>query len=125
MGRFFLVDSGADECVFPASTSDRRGERTTDLVAANGSSIKTFGKRYLEVSFGPRPGRTFKHKFWIATVCRPILGANFFMDHGLLIDMPRRRLVLSTEEVFLATLSSSPSVSISSSIASGKIPVHK
>ena len=50
-GRDFLVDSGADECMYPATAADYRLPRTTDLVAANGSSIKTFGKRLLEVSF--------------------------------------------------------------------------
>ena len=49
-GKFFLIDSGADECVFPAAGADLALPRSTDLVAANGSSIKTFGKRSISIS---------------------------------------------------------------------------
>ena len=103
------MDSGADECVFPATTADFRCPRSSDLVAANGSSIKTFGKRLIEVSFAP--GRRFSHHFWIATVKRPILGADFFSEHGLLIDIPRRRLIDRTGFTYTASLSSAPSIS--------------
>ena len=108
-GRSFLIDSGADECVFPATANDRRLQRTTDLVAANGSTIHTYGKRQLEVSFGSGP--PFHHSFWIATIRRPILGADFFTSHGLLIDMPRRRLLSSSGAVFQAVPTSPPSIS--------------
>ena len=60
------MDSGADECVYPASQSDLARPQTTELVAANGSSIKTFGKKRIPVSFGP--GHKTFHSFWIATV---------------------------------------------------------
>ena len=76
LGRSFLEDSGADECVFPATSSDLLLPHTATLVAANGSDIKTFGKRDITLSFAP--GVQMVHKFWIATVRRPILGADFF-----------------------------------------------
>ena len=84
------MDSGADECVFPASNTDLSLPPTTELVAANGSAIKTFGKRQMAISFAPGH-RTF-HTFWIATVKRPILGADFFFDNEMVIDICNRRL---------------------------------
>ena len=95
--------------MFPASDSDRSLQRTTDLVAANGTTINTYGKRPLEVSFGSGP--PFRHSFWIANVRRPILGADFFMTHGLLIDMPHRRLLSSSGTVYPAVQTSPPSIS--------------
>ena len=91
--RKFLVDSGADECVFPASDSNFTRPRTTSFIAANGSAIKTFGKRTLQLSFAP--GHEVSHQFWIADVSRPILGADFYSDHGSLIDLSRQQLILS------------------------------
>ena len=43
-GRSYLVDTGADVSVFPASLIDKKTRQKTDpLVAANGSIINTFG----------------------------------------------------------------------------------
>ena len=83
--------SGKDFLVDPATAADFSRPRSTDLVAANGSSIKTFGKKLIQVSFAS--GRRFSHRYWITTVRRPILGADFFLEHGLLIDIPQRRLI--------------------------------
>ena len=91
MGRSFLIDTGADESVFPATPSDNSLPRATDLIAANGSSIRTFGKRSIRVSFSENFHAT--HSFWIASVDRPILGADFFAAHHLLIDMNNKRLL--------------------------------
>ena len=45
-GLFFLVDTGAEVSIFPASNIDRRSGRTgPTLRAVNGSSINTFGVR--------------------------------------------------------------------------------
>ena len=68
--------------------------QTTNLIAANRSSIKTFGKQLLKIWFAY--GHEISHRFWIQTVTRPMLGANFFSSHGLMIDLPRRRLVSSS-----------------------------
>ena len=95
------MDSGADECVFPATSSDLLLPHTATLVAANGSDIKTFGKRDITLSFAP--GVQMVHKFWIATVRRPILGADFFASHELLIDVSNKRLVGPSGQIFLAT----------------------
>ena len=78
--------------------------------SSNGSSIKTFGKRLLEVSFAS--GHRFSHRFWIATIKRPILGADFFSEHGLLIDILQCRLIDRTGFTYPATLSSVPSIAV-------------
>ena len=109
-GKHFLIDSGADESVFPASSSDRSTARSTDLIAANGSLIRTYGKRSISVSFSSNHQTV--HRFWIADVSRPLLGASFFRDNHLLIDIPRLRLTsqLSVGVHFPAVLTNSPGV---------------
>ena len=105
-GKFFLIDSGAEKCVFPAAGADLALPRSTDLVAANGSSIKTFGKRSISISFAN--GHCVQHKFWLATVSKPILGADFFRQHDLLIDLANQRLLSPSFESFKARQTSPP-----------------
>ena len=90
-GLFFLVDTGAEVSVFPASNIDRRSGRTgPTLRAVNGSSINTFGVRTVPVCFN---SQRFEWDFVIADVAQPLLGADFFCHHGLLVDMKGHRLV--------------------------------
>ena len=111
-GRTYLVDCGADFSVFPASLSDKRLlPPSKSLVAANGSIIRTWGKRNIPLLLDN--GRSFTQEFYIAEVTEPILGADFFIDNDLAIDMARRRLIDMTD---LATIPSkiacqTPSVS--------------
>ncbi|KAL8559622.1 hypothetical protein ACOMHN_008333 [Nucella lapillus] len=90
-GRSFLVDTGAEESVFPANVTDRKKARGPSLVAANGSAIPTYGKRNIPLQVGQ--GASFIQKFWIADVTQPILGADFFATQRLAIDLTNRRLV--------------------------------
>lgn len=91
-GRTFLVDCGADFSVFPASAFDKKSRPTSDpLVAANGSLIKTWGKRNVPLLLGR--GRPFTQEFYVADVTEPILGADFFIANDLAIDMARRCLI--------------------------------
>ena len=91
-GRRFLVDSGAAVSVFPASPEDKRkGDLSTStLAAANGSPIRSFGKRLLPLSLGKK---LCTQEFYLAEVLYPILGADFFHQHRIGIDLWRRRLV--------------------------------
>ena len=88
--RYFLIDSGADESVYPATQADRILPRSSDLIAANGTAIRTYGRRRLPISFSD--GHHLTQLFWIADVSRPLLGADFFKDQGLLIDFRHCRL---------------------------------
>ena len=91
-GTSFLVDTGADVSVFPASAADKHTRAPSGtLTAANGSKIKTWGQRTLTFNLGK--GRTYQQDFYVADVTRPILGANFFIAHNAAIDLRGRRLI--------------------------------
>ena len=60
------------------------------LVAANGSTIQTFGKRTITLRFALKQ---YKWEFVIAEVSRPLLGADFLRANSLLVDLRGRRLV--------------------------------
>ena len=92
--RSFLVDSGADVSVFPATPAQRRKAPTVNLLAANGSSIRTYGKKSIALSF---PGLRVVHVFLLAAVRRPILGTDFFRAQDLVIDITGRRLFRPAE----------------------------
>ena len=84
----FLVDTGADISVIPFSFLTpsvkpprlRPGQR---LKAANGSFIDTFGTKSLGLDLS---GFKVKHSFRVARVNQPILGAEFFRKHSIIID---------------------------------------
>ena len=84
LGRPFLVDSGADVSVYPASPAARSRRATGSLHAANGSVIKTFGTCVLKLDFGHF---LVHHSFTLAEVSKPILGSDFFIKHKLVIDL--------------------------------------
>ena len=90
-GRAFLIDSGAEVSVLPASIADRKNKvKGSSLSAANGSSISTFGKRSLRFRLC---GNTYEWSFIVASVERPILGADFLKSSGLLVDVRKKRLI--------------------------------
>jgi cleavage and polyadenylation specificity factor subunit 1 len=89
-GRNYLVDSGAEICVFPASDADKKFNNDGEnLLAANGSAIRTYGSRNLALQFG---NSRFTQDFVLADVQQPILGANFFARNHLLIDLAGARI---------------------------------
>lgn len=61
------------------------------LSAANGTQIDTFGSKLLQLNLGLR--RSFSHSFILASVNRPIIGADFLIKYGLLVDLANKRLV--------------------------------
>ena len=75
--------------MYPACARDRCSPPSSTLRAANGSTIDAFGTRDIDLCF---PGLRTSHPFLLASVKRPILGADFFMCQELVIDIPRRRL---------------------------------
>ena len=89
----FLVDTGAEVSVLPATSADRRHPPLPErsLSAVNGSSIATYGTRSLTVSLGLR--RRFRWIFVVADVQQAILGADFLHFHRLNVNMRARSLV--------------------------------
>ena len=92
LGQSFLIDTGADVSVYPASTQDRRTlTPSITLSAANGTSIKTWGKRNITLEIKSK--QVLNHEFYLADVTRPILGADFFVSNALVIDLKGKRLL--------------------------------
>ena len=87
----FLIDTGAEVSVVPASEQEWQGAPwTKELVAANGSRIRCYGEKKLRLHVGPR---VYEWTFLVAEVRRPLIGADFLMSSSLLVDLRNRRLV--------------------------------
>lgn len=92
-GRSFLVDTGAQVSVIPATPTDQavgRRHEAVQLQAANGTAIPTYGSTDVSLCFG---GRRFRARLVRAGVQRALLGSDFLHRHHLLVDVTRRRLV--------------------------------
>ncbi|KAK3773613.1 hypothetical protein RRG08_022322 [Elysia crispata] len=110
-GVTYLVDTGAEVSVYPASAQDRKKiHPTTSLSAANGTTIQTWGKRSISLAIDPK--RQYNHEFYLADVTRPILGADFFTAHGLAIDLRGKRL-LSFDNMSISLLETTSPQAIS------------
>ena len=90
-GGLFLVDTGAEVSVFPATRMAMQSTQpAASLVAAIGSTIRTFGKPTITLRF------TMKHYRWdfvIVEVSRPRLGADFLRATSLLVHLRGKQLV--------------------------------
>ena len=83
----FLIDTGAEVSVFPATRQDKLYRREgIVLTAANNSIIHTYGKRDLTLDLGLH--RQFRWSFLIADVNQPILGADFLRYFRFLFTSP-------------------------------------
>lgn len=88
----FLIDTGADVSVLPPTIRDKRNKhQPTNFYAANGSPIKTYGQRRLNLSFGLR--RSFVWNFYIADVNCAMIGSDFLKAYDLLVDIKRGKLI--------------------------------
>ena len=97
-GLQFLIDTGAQVSLIPATWRDKRSPPFPNAVlqAANGSSIHTYGKRKLLLKFGRH---TYEADLIIADVQRPLLGADFLRTHELLVDLCGKRLIQASSLV--------------------------
>jgi cleavage and polyadenylation specificity factor subunit 1 len=97
-GLEFLIDTGAEVSVIPNILFRQfKPDPKTLLSAANGSAIQTFGTKLLEVTLGLR--RSFKHIFILASVDRPMIGADFLSKFGILVDLRRKTLLDETTKL--------------------------
>lgn len=107
-GTSFLVDTGAEISVFPASKEDRsQNSVSAPLSAVNGTTIQTWGNRDLTLNFGDK--ERYTQKFYLADVSRPILGADFIINNGLVVDLKGKRLISPSKFSVLLTSSDNPS----------------
>lgn len=94
----FLVDTGSEVSVIPPSTADRKRPRSKlALMAVNDTPIATYGQRSLTLNLGLR--RSLPWVFTIADVQKPLLGADFLRNFGLMVDMKQQKLVDSTTQL--------------------------
>ncbi|GFR97971.1 retrovirus-related Pol polyprotein [Elysia marginata] len=82
---------GAQVLAVPASRFDRRsGPNDHPLQAANGTTIATYGSRNVSLCFN---GRMYTARLIVADIRQPLLGADFFQQHNLLVDLRGQRLI--------------------------------
>lgn len=62
-----------------------------NLSATNGSSIHTYGMKLIKVDLGLR--RPFTHQFVLASVNKPIIGADFLTRFKLIVDLANKSLI--------------------------------
>lgn len=110
----FLIDTGADVSVIPKSYFKSEFFETPDfsLNAANNTRINVYGTKLLQLSLNTR--RNFSHPFYVADVCKPIIGADFLSKFDLSVDLKRRRLIDSSTGFRVQAISrvdSTPTVS--------------
>jgi hypothetical protein len=87
----FLVDTGSDCSLIPATKMDKQLPVTQTFNAANGTSIPVYGKKLVTVDLGLR--RNFVFPFYICNVSNAILGADFLHYFNLKPDMRKRSLI--------------------------------
>lgn len=88
----FLVDTGADVSVIPASIQQKNTKpQFLVLQAANNTTINTYGKKVLRLRIGLK--KDFIWPFIIADVPQAIIGFDFLANFDLLVDVKNRRLV--------------------------------
>ena len=74
------------------------------LVAANGSTIRTFGTRTCSLFIGVQ---RFEWDFFLADISQPILGADFLLHYSLPVDFKSQRLNDSASFASVLTVPSS------------------
>ena len=87
-GLSFLVDTGAEVSIIPFRGKSQAGQPS--LVTATGQPIRCYGSTIRKVRFSNQP---YTHKFLLADVTTPIIGADFLRTHGLLVDLRNKVLL--------------------------------
>ena len=86
----YLIDTGAAVSVLPKSCANRTDTGSLPLVAANNTTITTYGTSKCVVDIGLK--REYDWTFIIADIEQPIIGADFLIHYSLLVDFKSRCL---------------------------------
>ena len=106
----YLIDSGAEVSVLPVDVETKKlFPASTNLRAANGTGIKTFGQRVVTLNLGLR--RKFVWIFLLAEISEPIIGADFLEKFGILVDIKNRKIVDNTTSLCTIGKILSPEIS--------------
>ena len=84
----FLIDTGAEVSVLPATASPRSLPPALHLYAFDGTKIPVFSRKTMQVELSLR--RSFEWTFYVAAVSQALLGADFLHHYGLLVDVQKR-----------------------------------
>ena len=103
-GRRYIIDTGAQVSVLPATWRDKQARTSgAPLLAANGSTINTYGALNTTIRF---QNNAFDARLVIADVKRALLGADFLRRHNLLVDIRGQKLIeAQTFKVYPCTIS--------------------
>ena len=120
----FLVDTGAEVSVIPATAEERRRTSTSQPCAVNNTAIAAYGERSLTLDFGLR--RTFRWVFVCADLPLSIIGADFLTHFELLVDVKGRRLRDETTRLTVkGIVSSLASISPTFAVPTDETPYTK
>ena len=112
-GQKFLIDTGAEISVLPAPRNKRTLPSLQTLVAANNTPINVYGHQRCTVDFGLK--RKYQWNFCIADVEQAIIGADFIVHYGILVDLKNKQLTdEKTRKTIIASLDSSKPQEVSS-----------
>ena len=118
-GNLFLVDTGAEVSVLPATSWDRQGHKGKSLKAANQSPIHTYGRRNVMLKFGDR---RFEKEFIIADVPNRMLGMDFFEENALSIDAEKKELFTRADNITICAVATNNSPASNKQVAAGVLP---
>ncbi|XP_064486110.1 uncharacterized protein LOC135398655 [Ornithodoros turicata] len=99
-GYSFLVGTGAQVSVLPASALDCRRSPIRHLSAVNGTAVPVYAERSSALDLALR--RQFRWIFLVAVVTHPVVVVDFLNHFRLMVDTARRRLVDSTTTLSVA-----------------------
>ena len=72
--KYFLVDTGSALSILPPGLAKATRPNHQPLIAANGTPIKSFGTRQIELQLGLQK---YSWRFIVAVVTQPIIGGDF------------------------------------------------
>ena len=94
----YLIDTGADICVFPRSKLHGPVNKSEyELFAANRTRITTYGT--VAINLNLSLCSAFKWNFTVADVKTPIIGMDFLSHYGLLVNARNKSLIDTTTQM--------------------------
>ncbi|GFS77077.1 hypothetical protein TNCV_3757121 [Trichonephila clavipes] len=93
----FLIDTGSDVSIIPATKTQRQNNSQMTLYAANTSPIHVYTTQTLSLDLGLR--RIFQWTFLVGNVSTPIIGADFLYNFRLVPDISKQALLDSETNI--------------------------
>lgn len=111
-GLVFLIDTGPELSLIPASQLKNSGPDELILFAANDTRIRTFGQKQLSLGLGFK--NSIAWNFCIAELPHPILGADFLSYFGIQVDIRKRPIFEPVSgQSIIGTIKSASTCSVS------------